>query len=329
MTEQTPVAPKPRFWETLGRVAGVLLRLLVVLVVGTLVGVGLYLGVPALYRGLVEPVERNTADLVALRQRMERDQSQSAADVAALQDQVAALEERLDQLGSTVEVQQSSLAADQSTLAALEPRIETVETSLEDAGKAIATLKTDLQKAARDLASQDTSLESQEAILDELDKALDELGAQVTSIGGGLDPLSGRLALLQVAQGLLRTRVLLQEDNIGDARNALALALTHIQQLRATSITFADPAVDIETRLIALDELVADRSFRALPSLDALWVDVMDLASYQPATLPEATTTLTGSLTSTLPITVTGVPTVTVAPTVALTTTETLTPTTP
>ena len=39
----------------------------------------------------------------------------------------------------------------------------------------------------------------------------------------------------------------------------------------------AETLEDLRNQMTALDDLIAQRSFRARPDLEALWVDVMDL----------------------------------------------------
>ena len=91
-----------------------------------------------------------------------------------------------------------------------------------------------------------------------------------------LGDLEGRLALLQTAQDLVKVRLLL-EENPGTARDTLGVAVTYLHQASTLMPLQAETLEDLRNQMTALDDLIAQRSFRARPNLEALWADVMDL----------------------------------------------------
>jgi chromosome segregation ATPase len=105
----------------------------------------------------------------------------------------------------------------------------------------------------------------------------EENRGELNDVYGQLGNLEGRLALLQTAQDLVKVRLLLLEENPGTARDTLDLAIAHLDQASALMSSQAETLEDVRNRMTALDDLIARRSFRARPDLEALWADVMDL----------------------------------------------------
>ena len=71
MTEQRESSAGGPFLRTAGGVLRFLVRLILVLIIGGLIGLGIYLGVPWAYRSLVWPVQDNRARVAILEQRMD------------------------------------------------------------------------------------------------------------------------------------------------------------------------------------------------------------------------------------------------------------------
>jgi len=121
-------------------------------------------------------------------------------------------------------------------------------------------------------------------VIANLAPAVEETRGELDSVVVQLDGLEGRLALLQAAQDLVKVRLLLVEDNLGTARDTLALAITHIEQASALMPLEAQALAGLQTQMTDLDGLIAQRSFRARPDLEAAWADLMDLVVPMPLT---------------------------------------------
>ncbi len=258
--------------RAIGGVLRFLIRFIFVLIVGALVGAGLYFGVPWAYRSIVQPVQRNSARVAALEQRVEQEQTR-------LQDENLALRERIASL--------------EAKMSALEEESAVLSQNLEEAEAQIDQLGQTLPQVEEELEAQREAAETAHARLESTVTDLDEQTAQVVQQTAALE---GRLALLQTAQDLLQVRILLQEENARDARDTLTLATAHLEQARTLMPEQAEKLLELQGRMTELDGLIEERSFRAGPELESLWADVIDLIF--PAAAPPAELTPTPTPTS-------------------------------
>jgi chromosome segregation ATPase len=253
-----------------------------VLVIGALVGLGIYYGVPWAYRRLVWPVQDNRARVAVLEQRMDLDQEHLQERDRALQDRVSQLETELESVDSELaglREQATVQAQDQQTL---EEHIAQLEAGLEAQQQEIKTVAVEMQSSLGDeTADLNGQIEDLEMRLGDIvsnvalqaEETRGELDGAYAQLGG----LEGRLALLQTAQDLVKVRLLLLEENPGTARDTLDLAIVHLDQASALMPSQAETLEDLRNRITGLDDLIARGSFRARPDLESLWAAVMDL----------------------------------------------------
>jgi cell division protein FtsB len=265
-----------------------LVRLLFVIVVGVLIGLGLFYGVPWLYRQLVLPVQEQGTRITALEEQWNQAQDQSRTENKRLQDRLTALEEQVTQL-------KEEHASQVQAQADLKQRLEGQETRLaqleKDLAAQTATLTTLRDTLRQETASWQTGRESAAA---------------------QLNALEGRLALLQAAHDLLKVRLLLLEENPGAARLAVALAVAHLDQASTWLPDQASALALLRQRAVELDGLIAERSFRVGADLETLWSAVVELTVPGAAAAGFLTPTVTVTPTLGAPAVLT--PTVTPAP---------------
>jgi chromosome segregation ATPase len=288
MTEQRESSTRPSR-KAGRRIIRFLLRLILVLIILALIGVGLYYGVPWAYRTLVWPVQDNRARVSILEQRMALDQEH-------WQERDRAVQERILKLETAAAEMETELAGlrEQATAQALEQQaLEAQNTQFDER---IAQLSSDLEVQQQEMEAIAQEMRSGlddatadlggqlEELLERLDDVTVDLAQQLEQNQGALDDasaqlgdLEGRLALLQTAQDLVKVRLLLVEENTGTARDTLDLALAHLDQASRLMPSQAETLGDLRNRMAALDGLIAERSFRTRPDLEALWADVMDL----------------------------------------------------
>jgi len=254
MTEQATTGQSGSpFFRAVGGFFKVLLRLIAVIVIGGLVGLGLYYGVPWVYGNLVRPVQQNTVSIISLEQRFDQEQDRLQDENLELQERVADMEAAMTQLREDVSVSSQELADLQAQVQTLDGRLADAEKALGEQEGALAALQQDLEDASADTAADYALLQDATLVLKE------------------------QMALTQVAQDLLKVRLMLLEDNTRAAQDALALAVEHLDRAVAGSPDLEVPLADVRERMVALDALIAARSFRVAPDLEALWADVMDL----------------------------------------------------
>jgi len=303
MTEQRESGGRPS-GTTIGRILRFMVRLIFVLVIGGLIGLGIYLGVPWAYRSLVWPVQDNRARVAILEQRMDLEQEHLVEREQALQDRSYDLENQLANMETEVTRLQGQIAVqadDQTALEAqtgqLQDQVTQLQGELEAQQQEMEVVTEEMQSGLEDATA---GLNSRvEDLQDRLGDVIANLAPQVQETRGELDSvyvqldvLEGRLALLQTAQDLVKVRLLLVEENPGTARDTLALAVTHLDQASALMPLHAESLQALRTQMTDLDDLIAQRSFRARPDLEALWASVMDLVVPMPVT---STSSITGT----------------------------------
>ncbi len=279
------------FLGAVGRVLRFLIRLVFVLIVGALIGLGLFYGVPYAYRRLMWPVQENSARVAILEEQVAKNSDSIFNNRLALEDRISDLEEEV------AELRDEGVARAQNQ-EALEREIEQLAGRVSDLEDDLRAQQKELEEA--DLAFSETAshlTEEIDMIGEQLADARQEISQEieasqegVEALGGKLDEAAVRLLFLQTAQDLLKVRLLLVEDNPGTARETLALAVEHLEQAGGLVPEQEERVEDLRDRMLAVDDLIANRSFRARPSLEALWADLMGFV-----TPLSAGTTVTGT----------------------------------
>ena len=275
MTERPSSTSGSPVLKAIGNFFKFLLRFLFVLVIGVLIGVGVYYGIPWLYRSLVQPVQQNTLKLAALEQRLDQEQSRLQNESHALQERIAALEVEVTKLKEQSAVQAQDFSGAKDRLQLLEDRIT---------------------QAEADLKAQAQAVEKMRAALED---EIANLGEQSTTLAERADVLEGRTVLLLTAQDLLKVRLLLLEESPRAARETLALAAAHLAQAESLMPDQAERLTGLQARIAVLDGLVEQRSYRVGPELESLWADVMDIVLPGTSVPPLAVTPTSPEVTGT------------------------------
>lgn len=263
------------FGRTVGAFFRFLLRLLFVIVMGVLLGLGLFYGVPWLYRQLVLPIQEQSARITALEERWTQAQDQAQSENRRWQDRLTALEQQVAQLKEERIRQTEAQARLEQQVADQEKRLVQLEKELATQTAALTTLRESWQQEQAGWQTMQISTAAQ------------------------LEGLMGRLILLQVAQDLLKVRLLLLEENPGQARLMLALAGAHLEQASLSWPEQAEALATLRQRAVELDTLIAERSFRVGADLETLWAAIVELTVPMTSTVP-ALLTPTVALTPTL-----------------------------
>ena len=251
MNEKTQ---QPGCWNYLGRAIAVLLRLVFVVVIAALIGVGIYYGVPWVYWRLVVPIQDTAARVEMLQRDLENTRANWNTELAGQGQRISGLE--------------SDLAAQREGIAALEADMGRMDELLTVQGETLSELQT---------------------ALDSTEEATGQLGGDVEALYGELDTLrveiadpnrvaaafERRLILLQAWGEILKARLHLLEDNPGNARQALALARANLERVIVLSPEpEAETLVAIRERLDAADTAIEERPFVAMNELEIIWRDL-------------------------------------------------------
>lgn len=176
-----------------------LLRIAVVIIFGIILGSIVYLGIPALYREFVEPVQTNTRQLEALKKELE-----------STQDDIYDQANTVDEIYGLIE---GSLAQQSETIS---------ELSAQSAG--MDSRVTDLELKVEGVIGWERRLEN-------IDETLGQLGSQVEGFGDKLeeldspsDRLARQLQLIKAMELITRARYWFIQDNLGKAREDIEFA---------------------------------------------------------------------------------------------------------
>ena len=198
-----PADPVP---ETTGASSQKILRLATRILLAVLAGIGLglaaYYGLPAIYGGVVQPVQDNT-------QRIAEVETSFESDLEAQQTRLETLEARLTRL--------------ESDLASAVEGLESVQTDLGDLRTSLGDERGDLQRVRAletELETIGEALEAAETRLADVEEAVDESHGPLAALGQ-------RVQLLRVMELVLRARLALADNNPGvagqDLRRARAI----------------------------------------------------------------------------------------------------------
>ncbi len=256
------------FWRAVGNFFKFLVRLFAVIVIGALVGAGLYYGVPWAYRSLVQPVQDNTTQIASLKQELAQKQARVGEELQTFQARIATLETERTQLQEDMTVQAQEMQTQAEALQAQAEALQAAEARVQDLEQQVTQVEQDLTSQQEAVAALGKAFEM------EMDAAAGRDEDTRLQLGG----LEGRLSLIQTAQDLLKVRLLLLEENPLVAQDTVLLAVEHLERAAAASPELADTLAPLQERIAALEGLIKADSFRVGPELESLWADVMELA---------------------------------------------------
>lgn len=221
----------------IGRVLGVLLRIVFVIVIGVILALGIYLGVPKIYRDWFLPIRENSARIAALEEGLKAIQENQ--------------DRRLDQFGDRMAALEGKLASQVELLSELEANL----------GMLVEEGATQDEQIA-DLAALEGQIEDLEADLQETGQDLESLHEEMEDIGVPSEQLSRQLQLIRVMELVNRGRLWLVQGNFGLAAQQIETAVESLQVLVERA-----EAEDLRSDLMAINEhlLSAQERLRVSP----------------------------------------------------------------
>jgi chromosome segregation ATPase len=241
------------------RVWNKFVRVMLVVILAIIVGVGLYFGVPALVEKVVNPMQENILT------------------VDELQDQVDSLETSND------------LSESQ-----LRERLVTLESELADQAETIADLQADLNAAEDDVEALTIQMDALSEMAEEVEGLTEALSAMtdeidlldqsVTSVALPASTLADRSQIVLSMILLTRARLWMEEDNLGLAAEDISAARDTLEAIDGQSEAMTETLQDVLDRLEnALDDVRRYPNLAA-SELDTAWELLIDLAG--PLSIP-------------------------------------------
>ncbi len=200
-------------------------RLVVILLMGSLLGLGIYFGIPYLYNQFILPVEQNA-------QAIEQLQSSQDELEQFLAGQISDLQQRIQDLESQQDLTRETLSALQSAGGSLQDDLATVTAEFETQSEILSSLEADLTQSQQEFAR----LEQQLTRLATASRGQQQLLEELQSNGSPLREVQTELEILKTLQVLARARLFLGRSDIDLARAELVIAQRILGNL-ATQVT--------------------------------------------------------------------------------------------
>jgi len=310
----------------LGKLAKFTLRLIFVVVIGALLGFGIYwaasYGVAMVNRQVFQPIQEHTRQLADLESRYAQEYGRLNERTQALQDQTQALQEQIDileRLGDTTREElnalESQLAASETVLAEMQTTLETTQESLDALEEEQMVLKPDMAQLETALAELEEAMDS---LSEDVAQAIDDVETLSVTVKDEAPLIAVRIEvqLLKAMELLTRARLQLAQDNPG-------IAKTEVQEARNLLVNLGTTLPEDQQKALAAIVQRLELGLANLPNAPRLAADDLEVAwqllvkglpgqstamtLLSPLTTPPITATET--LTTTLPVTVTVTPT--------------------
>ncbi len=324
MTTPSDPVPAPGFGTRLGRAFRVFLRalarLLLILLVVALIGLALYYGVPAAYRGFIQPVRDNTQRLGSLQATQAQVDQQLSQNLVNVQGRLGTLE--------------AQHASDAQMIATLQVGVNSMVSS---SGDTVNQLKASTARLdALDASIKQISLEMT-AITTTLttDKtAIQVLTDKIQAGDPAIKPIYQELMVLKSMELITRSRLFLGQNNLGLAQQDIQAAYDLLGELQNQVPPYQTGAVSavVQRLKLSLGNL-PDAPVLAADDLEIAWqLLVRGLPSQTPEAVSAggsnqfATPTTTTSITSTITLTITPAAIFTSTTTLTITSTARFTP---
>jgi len=240
MEERRETRERSDGWSRIGRAIGrflaVALRILFVIVLGILLAVGFYFGVPWAYNRVVEPIQDGLIRLDRLEIHLEQTATRWEERAAALEEEVHDLESQFDSQADQVAGLETAVAQSVEARRELEVELQAHQQTVAELSASLATLAEDKADLARLQALEDT-LRDDWAEVEAQASSAEQVAEQVGALRYGL-------ALLQTRGELVKAYLDLSDGNAGDAETALVLAQDHLAEA-------AELAPEVDQELLA------------------------------------------------------------------------------
>ncbi len=294
MSNSTPPTSSPGFGQRLEIALHVffkgLLRLLILVMVIGLVGLGIYYGLPYLYQQFILPVQINTNQLSIV-----KTQQASSEQAARLQ---------IEQLQTRLLTLENQHGVDQETISEIQTRLDAGEKTLQETTASLKKLD--------DLQSQIDQIQQKASMNASRVTAMEE---QLSANDAPLAALEREVILVKAMELLNRSRLYLLQNNAGLAAGDVQAARGLLASLQDTTPEEEKPAL---TALLAR----VDLALSSLPFSPVIAADDLEIAwrLLVQGLKPQPTPTLVEGLPFPATPTPTELPTATVTPAAGLVT---------
>ena len=290
MNEETDQT-QPRFGEQMLQALRTFLlaviRLIVIVLTGTILGLVVYLGFPWLYRQVFDPVQENAAQIEVLQELHKQDRE--------------LINQRVERLTKRIEDLEKLADSNKEASAELEgqffSQIEEINNSISDLSNESISTNEELANLDAQLRELNTALTRLSRQVDSNSELFNELQVERERDLEPLDRLLQQVNLLKVMELLTRSRLHLIQNNPGSAEQEVQVAREEmVRILTRAQDSQVEVMREVVTRLdLALESLPATPELAAV-DLEVAWQLVargLTDQPPQPFSFTENTSTLT------------------------------------
>jgi len=230
----------------------VLLRLILIILIGILIGAGLYFGFKYVYNQVVTPIQQNQAEIQSLNARVNQQWD-------LLNEKNIDLEERLTQIENDQDLLNNQVSEILTKIDQNEADLEAFDLKFNDLVE-----KTDnLERGIQDLAKQDEEFQN---LNEEIQTSLENM-----DVDNKVKPLQQEVAIFKILLQINRSRLFLVQDNLGLAEQELLIADEMFESLSEISPENEEEIASWNARLnLAINHLPNNPAL-ANDDLEILW----------------------------------------------------------
>lgn len=185
--------------STIVRIFRFLLRITVVSVFGIILGIGAYLGIPAIYREFVEPVQTNSRQIEIITRELEE-----------LKEVLSSQTMTIEEINGMLE---GSLAEQRESIAELTAQVVTID-----------AVVIELEEGAKNFVTMEGRLDMVDDVLQEFGSDLEGFSVKLEETDTPSAKLSRQLQLIKAMELITRARFWFIQDNLGKARDDIQSA---------------------------------------------------------------------------------------------------------
>lgn len=230
----------------------VLLRLILIILIGILIGAGLYFGFKYVYNQVVTPIQQNQAEIQSLNARVNQQWD-------LLNEKNIDLEERLTQIENDQDLLNNQVSEILTKIDQNEADLEAFDLKFNDLVE-----KTDnLEKGIQDLAKQDEEFQN---LNEEIQTSLENM-----DVDNKVKPLQQEVAIFKILLQINRSRLFLVQDNLGLAEQELLIADEMFESLSEISPENEEEIASWNARLNLAINHLPNNPVLANDDLEILW----------------------------------------------------------
>jgi chromosome segregation ATPase len=230
----------------------VLLRLILIILIGILIGAGLYFGFKYVYNQVVTPIQQNQAEIQSLNTRVNQQWDLLNEKNIDLEERLTQIENDQDLLNNQVSEMLTKIDQNAADLEAFDLKFNDLVENTDN-----------LERGIQDLAKQDEEFQN---LNEEIQTSLENM-----DVDNKVKPLKQEVAIFKILLQINRSRLFLVQDNLGLAEQELLIADEMFESLSEISPENEEEIASWNARLNLAINHLPNNPVLANDDLEILW----------------------------------------------------------